>query len=89
MRDASLSRAPRARRALACVGLASVVAGLLMLGAAPGSAAASNAPARAAGTTHCSSVTVPGKNMYDPTTHKPFPNASTVTVSQACNLVKQ
>ena len=89
MRDASLSRAPRARRALACVGLASVVAGLLMLGAAPGSAAASNAPARAAGTTHCSSVTVHGPKMYDPTKGQPFSNASTVTVSQACGLVSQ
>ena len=89
MRDASLSRAPRARRALACVGLASVVAGLLMLGAAPGSASASNAPARAAGTTHCSSVTVHGPKMYDPTKGQPFSNASTVTVSQACGLVSQ
>jgi len=64
-------------------------AGLLMLAAAPRSAAATQAPTHAARSTHCSSVTVPGPKMYDPTKQKPFPNASTVTVSQSCNLVNQ
>ena len=86
MRDASLSRAARARRTLACAGLVSMAAGLLMLAGAPRSAAATRALAH---TAHCSSVTVPGPKMYDPTTKQPFSNASTVTVSQACGLVSQ
>src|SRR5215469_3251241 len=89
MHDARLSRFAWTRRALACAGLVSLGAGLLMLTAAPRSAAATGAPAQTASAPHCSSVTVPGKNMYDPTTQKPFPHASTVTVSQSCNLVNQ
>ena len=88
MQNARLSRAAPIR-ALACAGLVSVGAGLLMLAAAPRSAAAIQAPDPTARAAHCSSVTVQGPNMYDPTTKKPFPNASTVTVSQACNLVNQ
>ena len=88
MHNARLSRAAPIR-ALACAGLVSVGAGLLMLAAAPRSAAAIQAPDPTARAAHCSSVTVQGPNMYDPTTKKPFPNASTVTVSQACNLVNQ
>src|SRR6516225_7553168 len=89
MHDARMARAAWTRRALACAGLVALGAGLLMLAGAPRSAAATQAHNQIASTTHCSSVTVPGKNMYDPTTHKPFPNASTVTVSQSCNLVNQ
>jgi hypothetical protein len=89
MHNARLSRAAPIR-ALACAGLVSMGAGLLMLAAAPRSAAATQAPAQAASAKHCASVTVPnGPKMYDPTTHKPFPTASTVTVSQGCNLVNQ
>jgi hypothetical protein len=62
-------------------------AGLLMLAAAPRSAAATHARN---GAKHCSSVTVPnGPKMYDPATHQQFTKASTVTVSQACNVVNQ
>ena len=88
MHNARLSRAAPIR-ALACAGLVSLGAGLLMLAAVPRSAAAIQAPDLTARAAHCSSVTVQGPNMYDPTTKKPFPNASTVTVSQSCNLVNQ
>jgi hypothetical protein len=64
-------------------------AGLLMLAAAPRSAAATRAQTHTARTTHCSSVTKLGPQMYDPTTQKPFTKQSTVTVSQSCNLVNQ
>src|SRR6516225_4015993 len=50
-----------ARRTLACAGLVSMAAGLLMLAGAPRSAAATQALAHSA---HCSSVTVPGPKMY-------------------------
>src|SRR6516225_8177690 len=89
MHDASLSRAALARRALACAGLIALGAGLLMLGAAPRSAAATHAPTHAAHTTHCSSVTKHGKQMYDPTTQGQFSKQGAVTVSQACGLVNQ
>jgi hypothetical protein len=89
MRDARLSRAAPGRRALACAGLVSMLAGLLMLVGAPRSAAATQAPTHTAGATHCSSVQKSGPNMWDPTTNKPFPTASSVTVSQACGLVNQ
>jgi hypothetical protein len=36
-----------------------------------------------------SSTTVTGPNMYDPATGKPFPTASTVTVTQTSSLVNQ
>ena len=89
MPNARLSRAAPIR-VLACAGLVSLGAGLLMLAAAPRSAAATQAPAQAASAKHCGSVKVPnGPKMYDPTTHQQFPNPSTVTVSQACNLVNQ
>src|SRR5215831_2215517 len=86
MHDARLIRAAPVRRALACAGLVSLGAGLLMLAAAPRSAAVTGAPARAS---HCASVTVPGPKLYDPIHQQQFPNASTVTVSQACGLVNQ
>ena len=87
MHNARPSHAAPIRRVLACVGLVSMGAGLLMLAAAPHSAAATSARN---GTKHCSSVTVPdGPKMYDPTTQKQFTKPSTVTVSQACNLVNQ
>ena len=86
MHDARPSRAAPVR-ALAFAGLVSMGAGLLMLAAAPRSAAATHARN---GAKHCSSVTVPnGPKMYDPATHQQFTKASTVTVSQACNVVNQ
>ena len=39
--------------------------------------------------TASTSTTVTGPNMYDPATGKPFPNASTVTVTQTTSLVNQ
>jgi len=89
MHDASRSRAALARRALACAGVIAMGAGLVMLGAAPRSAAAAHAPTHAARTTHCSSVTKHGPQMYDPTTHGQFAKQGKVTVSQACGLVNQ
>ena len=49
-------------------------------------------PPRAATTTAAVSagpVTMRGPRMWDPATHALFPHASTVTVSQATNLVNQ
>jgi hypothetical protein len=95
MHDARLSRAGTARRALACAGLVSMGAGLVMLAAAPRSAAATQARVHAALTSgNCQvsgtgSETCTGPQMYDPITKKPFPNASTVTVSQTSGLVNQ
>jgi ABC-type phosphate transport system substrate-binding protein len=89
MHNARLSRATPGWRALACVGVVSMGLGLLMLAGAPRSAAATQAPNLTARTTHCSSVQVPGPTMYDPTTGKPFPTASTIKVSQDCDLVNQ
>jgi len=88
MHEARLSRAAPVR-ALACAGLVSVVAGLLMLAAAPRSAAATAAHTQAASTTHCSSVTKGGPNMWDPTTNHQFGTPGSVTVSQACGLINQ
>src|SRR5215472_3825345 len=89
MRDARLSRAAPGWRALACAGVVSMAAGLLMLAGAPRSAAATHAHAHTASTTHCSSVTKSGPNMWDPTTNKPFTTPGSVTVSQACGLINQ
>jgi ABC-type phosphate transport system substrate-binding protein len=89
MHNARLSCAAPGWRALACAGVVSMGVGLLMLAGAPRSAAATQAPNLSARSTHCSSVTVPGPNMYDPATNKPFPNASTIKVSQDCDLVNQ
>ena len=66
-----------------------------MLAATPRSAAATQARAHAALAPGNSSVTATGPKtftgpkMYDPATNKPFPNASTVTVSQGSSLVNQ
>jgi ABC-type phosphate transport system substrate-binding protein len=95
MHDASLSRAAWARRALAFAGLVFMGAGLLMLGAAPRSAAATQARAHAAlasgncSVTAAGATTCTGPKMWDPTHKRPFANASTVTVSQASSLVNQ
>jgi ABC-type phosphate transport system substrate-binding protein len=89
MRDARLSRAAPGWRALACAGVVSMGAGLLILAGAPRSAAATGAHAQTASATHCSSVTKSGPNMWDPTTNKPFTTPGSVTVSQACGLVNQ
>src|SRR5262252_6101170 len=88
MHDAWLPRAAPVR-VLACAGLVLMVAGLLMLGATPRSAAATLAPAHTASAAHCSSVKRGGKQLYDPTTHGQFSKQSTVTVSQTCGLVNQ
>ena len=72
MHDVSLSRAARARRALAFAGLAAMGAGLLMLAAAPRSAAATQARAHAAlasgncSVTAAGATTCTGPNMWDP-----------------------
>ena len=95
MPDARLSHAAPAWRALALAGLVAMGAGLLMLAATPRSAAATHARAHAALASGNSSVTATGPKtftgpkMYDPATNKPFPNASTVTVSQGSSLVNQ
>jgi ABC-type phosphate transport system substrate-binding protein len=89
MHDARLSRAAPVRRALACAGVVSMGAGLLMLAGAPRSAAATQASTQTARSTHCSSVTKGGPNMWDPTTNHQFKTPSSVTVSQACGLVNQ
>jgi ABC-type phosphate transport system substrate-binding protein len=88
MHNARLSRAAPVR-ALALAGLVSMVAGLLMLAAAPRSAAATQAPTNIAGTAHCSNVKKGGQQLYDPATHQQFSTASAVTVSQTCGLVNQ
>jgi hypothetical protein len=88
MHDARLTRAAPVR-ALAFAGLVSMGAGLLMLAAAPRSAAATQAHTQSAHTTHCSSVTKGGPNMWDPTTNHQFKTPSSVTVGQACGLVNQ
>src|SRR5690349_15500838 len=88
MHDARPTRAAPVR-ALACAGLVSMGAGLLMLAGAPRSAAATQAPTQSARSTHCSSVTKSGPNMWDPTTNHQFKTPSSVTVGQACGLVNQ
>jgi ABC-type phosphate transport system substrate-binding protein len=89
MRNARLSRAAPGWRALACAGVVSMGAGLLMLAGAPRSAAATRAYTQATSTTHCSSVQKSGPNMWDPTTNHLFKTPSQVTVSQDCDLVNQ
>jgi hypothetical protein len=80
----------RPRRVLALAGLASLIGGLLMLPglAHPGQAAAS--PAVASGKAAASGCTgVTGPPLWDPSTNKPLPNASCVTVNQTSDLVNQ
>src|SRR5262250_200423 len=95
MHDASRSRAAWARRPLAFAGLVAMGAGLLMLVAAPRSAADTQARAHAAvASSHCrvtaaGPTTCTGPQMYDPATGKPFTHASTVTVSQTSSLVNR
>src|SRR5690349_16577458 len=89
MREARLSRAAPGWRALACAGVLSIMAGLLMLAGAPRSAAATDAHTQTASTAHCTSVQKNGPNMWDPTTNHQFGTPSSVTVSQACGLVNQ
>jgi hypothetical protein len=82
-------------RVLALAGVVSLAGGLLMLAglAHPGRAAASatarSAPAAAA--TGCTGpgTTVTGKNLWDPASNKPLPDASCATVDQTSNLVNQ
>jgi hypothetical protein len=94
--DTSL-RSRLLRAALALSGLASLIAGLLLLPAAPGSlAAASSGGAHGGGG---SALTVHGPRMWDPATMKTtgpdagygsdYADRSTVTVSQTKNLVYQ
>ena len=77
---------------LALAGLVSLAGGLLMLPglAHPGRAAASaTAPAAAASGCTGSGTTVTGPQLWDPSTSKPLPAASCVTVDQTSNLVNQ
>src|SRR5580704_6253099 len=91
MRSPSLP-AFRPRRVLALAGLVSLIGGLMMLPslAHPGQAVAS-AAAAAAGASGCtgSGTTVTGQNLWDPSTRKPLPAASCVTVDQTSSLVNQ
>src|SRR5215467_11251839 len=89
MHEARPSRAAPGWRALACAGVVSIGAGLLMLAGAPRSAAATQAHTQAASAAHCSSVTKGGPNMWDPTTNHQFGTPGSVTVSQACGLINQ
>jgi ABC-type phosphate transport system substrate-binding protein len=81
----------RPRRVIALAGLVSLAGGLLMLPglAHPGRAAAGTAPA--AGATGCTrpGTTVTGQRLWDPSTSRPLPSASCVTVDQTSNLVNQ
>lgn len=85
--------APRpARRGRRVVALASAAGLTTLTSLTPASALiAPAAPAtlRTATATAHTAVTVTGPHMYDPKTKQPFPNASTVTVSQTTNLVNQ
>src|SRR5215467_13425576 len=89
MHEATPSRAAPGWRALACAGVVSIGAGVLMLAGAPRSAAATDAHTQAASTTHCSSFTKGGPQMWDPTTNHVFGTPGSVTVSQACGLINQ
>lgn len=73
----------RLRAGLALAGLASLAMGLVLLPGAPRSLAA--AKSHGGG----SAVTVHGPRMWDPRTGRPYPDRSTVTVSQTKNLVNQ
>ena len=91
MRSPSLP-AFRPRRVLALAGVVSLTGGLLMLPglAHPGRAAASAAaPVAAASGCTGSGTTVTGPNLWDPSTGKPLPAASCVTVDQTSSLVNQ
>ncbi len=91
MRSPSLP-AFRPRRVLALAGLVSLIGGLLMLPglAHPGQAVASAAaPVAAASGCTGSGTTVTGQNLWDPSTGKPLPAASCVTVDQTSSLVNQ
>jgi hypothetical protein len=82
----------RPRRVLALAGLVSLTGGLLMLPglAHPGKAAASAAaPAAAASGCTGKGTTVTGQQLWDPSTGKPLPAASCVTVDQTSSLVNQ
>jgi hypothetical protein len=73
---------------------AAMAATVAVLGlAATAQAQSASQPPRAHATTAAalrrSPTTVTGPHMYNPKTHKPFPNASTVTVSQTTQLVNQ
>ena len=82
----------RPRRVLALAGVVSLTGGLLMLpGLAHPSRAAASAATPAAAASGCtgSGTTVTGQNLWDPSTGKPLPTASCVTVDQTSNLVNQ
>jgi hypothetical protein len=88
------NNSPRAvllRVALAMSGLASLIAGLLLLPTAPASLAAASHPAAAAtrAAHGGSAVTVAGPRMWDPNRHDFYPHRSKVTVSQTKDLVHQ
>ena len=84
--------APGTRRLGPRAAALAVVAGLVVLQSLAPAAAhvrPTAAPARVTAHTAGSAVTVTGPHMYNPATGKPFPAASTVTVSQTTNLVNQ
>ena len=79
------------RRQIVAVATAGTVAVLGLTAAAQAQPASHppRAPATTAAALHGSPTTVRGPHMYDPATGKPFPHASTVTVSQTAKLVNQ
>jgi hypothetical protein len=84
--------APGARRLGRQAAALAVVAGVVVLQSlAPAAARVrpAAAPAHVTAGTAGSAATVTGPHMYNPATGKPFPDASTVTVSQTTNLVNQ
>src|SRR5215469_6092314 len=79
------------RRQIVAVATAGTVAVLGLTAAAQAQPASHppRAPATTAAALHGSPTTVRGPHMYDPATGRPFPDASTVTVSQTTKLVNQ
>ena len=96
MRPWHLPRPVRIRQALAFAGLVALTLGLVLMVAAPRSAAQITRPGRPQVTQpnapHAGSgsgTTVTGPKMWDPLHDKPFPTASTVTVAQTTSLADQ
>src|SRR5262249_11558795 len=79
------------RRQIVAVATAGTVAVLGLTAAAQAQPASHplRAPASTAAGLRGSPTTVHGPHMYDPATGKPFPDASTVTVSQTTQLTDQ
>jgi ABC-type phosphate transport system substrate-binding protein len=94
---AGLARPRWPQRALALTGLAAVTASLALVpvtatsaaAGRPAAAVADRPTAAASRPAAPQSIKVKGPHMYDPATGKPFPQASTVTVSQNTGLTNQ